>query len=301
MAAETDIISREPKHSGIYYVAKGAFWFSLGVVMIKTIGQRLPVIEIVLGRSVFGLFFVYYLARRAGVVKPRGGHGLLVVRGLLGFIPLLSGFYAFTKLPMADAVVLFNSAPVWAALLSFVLLGERLGGLGAVCVASSLVGVALVARPTFLFGGEPSLDPAGTLAALNAAFFAGLIFTLIRKISRTEHPLTIVLYFYLAAAPLAVIFSIPGWVTPRGWEWPLLIGLGFFTQAGQLNITKGLALVSTGKAAAANTLQIVFAALWGALFFSEIPPLMSVAGALVIIACTVVLGRIKEKPVESVA
>jgi drug/metabolite transporter (DMT)-like permease len=285
-----------PGRSGIHYVAIGAFWFSLGVLCIKTIGQRLPVMEIVLGRSVFGLVFVYWMARRAGVVAPRGGHGLLVVRGLLGFIPLVSGFYAFSTLPMADAVVLFNTAPVWAAILSLALLRERLGPAGAACAAASLAGVALVARPPFLFGGE-GLDPLGAACALNAAFFAGLIFTLIRKISRSEHPLTIVLYFYLVAAPLAVVFSVPGWVTPRGWEWALLVALGYCTQAGQLNLTKGLALVSAGKAAAGNTLQIVFAGLWGAIFFSEIPPWLSVLGAAIIIASTVALGRLKERPV----
>lgn len=300
MSIKTEPPAESTGHTGIYYVAKGAFWFSLGVLFIKTIGQDLPVVEIALGRSAFGLIFVYYMARRAGAVKPRGGHSLLILRGLLGFIPLLAGFYAFTKLPLADAVVLFNTNPIWAALLSFIILKERLGYAGAACVAVSLVGVVLVARPPFIFGGVEHLDPLGAASALGAAFFAGLIFTLIRKISRTEHPLTIVLYFYLVAAPLALVLSIPVWVTPSPWQWLLLIGIGFFTQAGQLNMTKGLALVSAGKAAAGHTMQIVFAAIWGAIFFSEVPTWLSLAGALIIIASTVVLGSLKERPAARV-
>jgi drug/metabolite transporter (DMT)-like permease len=278
------------------FVAKGAFWFSLGVLLIRTVGDGLPVFEIVLGRSVFGLALVYAMARKAGVVQPCGGHGMLVLRGFVGFIPLCAGFYAFATLPMADAVVLFNTAPVWAALLSFLLLGERLGYAGAACAGASLVGVVLVARPPFLFSGQAALEPLGVSAALAAAFFAGLIFTMIRKISRTEHPLTIVLYFYLVATPLAVLLSAAVWVTPSLSQLALLAGIGFFTQAGQLNLTKGLALVSTGKAAAGNTMQIVFATLWGLIFFTEIPPRLSVAGAAVIIASTIILGLLKERP-----
>lgn len=283
------------------YVAKGAFWFSLGVLLVRTIGESLPVMEIVLGRSVFGLAFVYVLARRAGAVKPCGGYGLLVIRGLVGFLPLVAGFYAFATLPMADAVVLFNTAPIWAALLSFLLLGERLGYAGMTCAGASLAGVALVARPPFLFQGQAALDPLGVSAALTAAFFAGLIFTLIRKISRTEHPLTIVLFFYMVAAPLAAVLSVPVWVTPDPMEILLLAGIGFFTQAGQLNLTKGLALVSTGKAAAGNTMQIVFASLWGLIFFTEIPPRLSVLGAAVIISSTVILGMLKDRPAPAKA
>ncbi|HEU0054714.1 MAG TPA: EamA family transporter, partial [Longimicrobium sp.] len=77
--------------------------------------------------------------------------------------------------------------------------------------------------------------------------------------------------------------------TPK--EWAVLLGVGISTQLGQVAITRGLHLERAGRATATGYLQIVFAALWGALFFSELPDMGTVIGAALIVGSTLLLAR----------
>jgi drug/metabolite transporter (DMT)-like permease len=79
------------------------------------------------------------------------------------------------------------------------------------------------------------------------------------------------------------------WPTPL--EWIVLLGVGVSTQLGQIAITRGLHLERAGRAAAVGYLQILFAAVWGALVFAEYPDLATLLGAAFIIGGTLALAR----------
>jgi drug/metabolite transporter (DMT)-like permease len=275
---------------GIRYMAYGAFWFSLMSLLVKTAGQRLPSSEIVLARAIVSLVLSYALLRQARVPIWGNDPKLLTLRGLLGAAALACFYYALVHLPLAEATVIQYTNPVFTALLAAWLLRERLGVREGACVAASLGGVLLIARPGFLFGAEHAIDPVTVGIALLGALLSAGAYVTIRRLARTEHPLVIVFYFPLVTVPATIPLVVPVAVWPRGWEWLLLLGVGVTTQIAQVYMTRGLQLLPAARATTVGYTQIVFAALWGALFFAEIPDRWSFAGAALIIASTLALA-----------
>lgn len=277
---------------GVLYVAVGAVFFSLGSALVKMAGQRLPFMEIVLGRSIFGIILCWWMMRRASVSWLGRNRGVLFLRGLLGAGGLICSFYAITHMPLADAIVLFYCNPIFAAILSFIFLGERLDRRAAICIPLCLAGVILVTRPPFLFGAGGGVDISGMsiAIALFAAVSAAGAYTCMRHLGGRDHPLTIVAYLYIVAIPVSLVGSIVEWVTPTLTEVAILAGIGVFTQIAQMCLTKGLELESTGTATAAGNLQVVFSALWGMVFFGEFPAGPAYAGAGFIILSTLILS-----------
>lgn len=276
--------------AGIRYMAASAFFFSVMSLLVKLAGQTLPTMQIVLARGVVLVTATGLLLRRAGV-SPRGDRtGLLLLRGLLGFTALTCFYFALVHLPLADATVIQYTNPVWTALIAAVVLDERIRGAEAAGVVASLVGVVLIARPRFLFGGG-GLDPVWVLVALGGALFSAAAYVTVRKLGTTEDPLVIVFWFAVVNAVAAVPAAAPSAVWPTGPEWLLLLGVGLSALGGQLFLTHGLGRERAGKAMAVAYLQIVFAAGWGALVFDEIPDAWMVAGALLVMGGTWAAGR----------
>ena len=164
-------------------------------------------------------------------------------------------------------------------------------------VLCSLLGVVVIARPSFLFGaGAAGLDLFAVGIALCGATLSAAAYVTVRKLSRTEHPLTIIFYFTLVTVPAAIPGTIAHAVWPTPLEWLLLLGVGASAQAGQVYLTRGLQLEPAGRATGGAYMQVVFAALWGALFFGEIPDVWVIAGAMIILGSTLLLGRLHAGP-----
>lgn len=275
---------------GFRYMAFGAFWFSLMSLLVKLAGQRLPSIEIVLVRALITLALSFALLRRARL-GLRGRHPrMLVLRGLLGALALAFFYFSLVHLPLAEATVIQYTNPIFTAVLAGIFLRERLGWRHAACVAASLTGVLLIARPIGLVGGgEAALNGTWVAIALAGAFCSASAYVTVRKMGTAEHPLVIVFYFPLVTVPLTLPFVAPVWIWPTGWEWLSLLGVGVTTQIGQVYMTRGLQLGPAGRATAVGYLQIIFAAIWGAAFFAEWPDGWSIVGALIILVATLIL------------
>jgi drug/metabolite transporter (DMT)-like permease len=273
-------------------MAAAAFFFSVMSLLVKAAGQRLPIQEVVLARSSVGAALCWYSLRRRGVPLWGERKGLLLLRGLLGYAGLSCFFYALVHLPLAEATVIQYTNPVFTALLAVVFLSEHIRPRDFLLVLLSLVGVALMARPAFLFGGlEGRPDPLAVGVALAGAVFSAAAYVTVRRLSRTEDPVVIVFYFALVATAGSIPLTALDPVLPTALEWATLAGIGVVTQIAQVFLTKGLREERAGRAMAVGYMQIVFAAVWGLLFFAEFPDLWGGAGALVIILSTAGLAR----------
>ena len=273
-----------------------ALFFSLMSLLVKAAGQTIPSMELVLARGVVSLVLSYWLVLRAGVSPWGNRKGLLTLRGILGFCALSAFYFSLTRLPIAEATVLQYLSPLFTVFLAALFIGERLTRAVLLPTMICLIGVILVARPAFIFGGMAGeLDPVAVAVALFGAIMAAAAYVTVRQASRTEHPLVIVFYFPLISTPAAIPFVISDFVWPHGWEWMLLLGVGVTTQIAQVYLTRGLALEPAGRAMTISYVQILFAAAWGALFFAEIPGLLSLAGSALVIGGTLYIalrGRI---------
>ncbi len=274
------------------YMVLSAFAFSVMTLFVKLAGRRLPSQELVTARAAVTLVLSYVALRRARVPLLGSRSPLLWLRGLTGFLALSCVYYAVTHMPLAEATLLQYLHPAFTALLAALVLRERLHPATLVSIALSMGGLLVILRPaTLLSSGHGAVPTLALMAAVGGALLTACAYVIVRKLGQREHPLVIVFYFPFVALPA----SIPGmWHTalwPVGWEWVLLLLLGVSTQIGQVAITRGLQLDHAGRAASYSFLQVVFAAVWGALFFAEVPSSTTIAGALLIMLGSVVSVR----------
>jgi drug/metabolite transporter (DMT)-like permease len=275
-----------------------ALAFSVMSMLVKVASVRIPTGEIVLVRAVITLAISYVLVARAGL-SPWGNHRLrLLSRGLLGFAALGCYYLALARLALADATTLHFTQPLITSLLAWWLLGERVGWAAGFALACGLGGVMLVVHPGVPL--DTGADPAGVAIALVSATFSSFAYVTVRKLVATEHPLVIVFYFPLVAAPLALPWALVDWVWPTPIEWLVLVGIGVTTQLGQVFLTMGLAIERAGRATAIGYVQIVFAVMWQLVIFGEQPGLGTLLGATLIIAGTLAVSA-TARPVEPAA
>lgn len=262
----------------------GAFWFSVMSVLVKLAGRRLPSMEIVFFRGILTLAMSYAIVKRARIEPVLGvNRRLLLQRGVLGAAALACFLFSLTHLPLAEATLIQYMNPVFAILVAHWWFRERMGAGEWVALAASLVGVLLITRPAFLFGGVASgIHPGHAVIALMGAAFSGSAYATIRQMPN-ERPEVVVLYLPLMSVPMSVPFIASNWHAPTLEEWLLLLGIGLATQLAQTSMTKGLQVEKTARATMVGYVQIIFAGTWGALLFGETITALTVAGAVIVL------------------
>ena len=269
--------------------------FSLMTVCVKQLDGRLPVTEVVLCRAVISVLLTGIALRMAGISPWGQRRGLLLARGLCGSIALLCFFQAIATLPLATATVLQYTYPTFTALAAALLLQEHLQRSIVLAVLVGWMGITLVSQPDWLTRGIDALPIVSVLIGLGGALFTALAYVCVRSLSSSEQPLVIILYFPLLSVPLTLPMVLQQGVWPNGTEWLWLLGVGVFTQLGQIWVTEGLSRMPAAQATSINYVQVVFAAFWGLLFFSEsINPWM-ISGGLLVLASTMISLASREK------
>ena len=265
-----------------------ALAFSLMTVCVKHLGGQLPVAEIVLVRSLISIVITLAMLQRVGVSPWGEQRGLLLVRGVLGTTALLCFFEALARLPLAAATLLQYTYPTLTALSAWLLLGEPIRRRIGIAVLLGWIGVMLVMQPDWINSTTsavmPELPAIAVTLGLGGALLTALAYVSVRQLSAREHPLVIVFYFPLVSVPatLPLLWGQAIWPSPEQWLW--LVGVGIFTQLGQIWLTEGLSALPAARATSINYVQVVFASLWGVLFFAE-----PITGA-VVLGATCVLG-----------
>jgi drug/metabolite transporter (DMT)-like permease len=258
-----------------------ALAFSLMAACVKAVGGRIPVAEVVLARSLVGLALSGWMVAAAGISPWGRRRGLLLLRGLLGSLALACVFAALTLLPLATATVIQYLYPTFAAVVGWWWLGEPIGIRVLLAMALGWVGVVLVCQPA-----AGAISATGVALALLGALLTALAYGSVRELGRSEHPLVILLYFPLLTLPLSLPWVALDPVLPQGADWLWLIGVGLFTQLGQLGVTHGLVRLPVARATAIGYGQVLFAALWGWLLFGEALAPATLLGACLILAAT---------------
>lgn len=283
---------------GIRAMILSALAFSVMSALVKLAGERLSSLQITLVRGVITLALSWWAVKRAGISPWGNDRRWLIARGLLGFAGLHCYYFAVTHLPLADATVIQLSNPLMVAIAAAVFLREPLRRPDVVGILLGIAGVVLVSRPSFLFGGASSdvgaaraLDPFALAVAVCGAIVSASVYVVVRKLRATEHPLVVVLQFPMLTVPLTLPLAVPVWVWPTPWEWLVLLGVGAFTQIGQVKMTQALHLEPAARATAVSYVQVLFAVLFGLVLFGESPTLWTLAGALSIAAGTVIVAR----------
>jgi len=276
-------------------MALSAFFFAAMAAFAKLLGTRVPTQEVILVRSVLNVLFTIGLMRHRGIPLRPNRTWLLLQRGALGYVALSCYFWSVANQPLATAILLHQTHPVFTALLALWFLSERPGPRFLPAFLLTAVGVWTIAPAAAGAGpGAGGLLP--LLAGLAASVLAGAAYVTVRHASRTEAQEAIVLWLPLTAIPLSLAGTLvagPVLPSPRDTAW--LLGVAVSAQLGQIYITRGLALVPAGRATLANPLTIAFGVLLGWLVFGEPVGWRTAAGGAAIAAAVLLAGSGKAR------
>ena len=261
--------------------------FALMAAIAKKMLPATPMQSVVLSRGILMTATFVTLARLQGVPVIGRHPWMLLFRGLLGYGALSCYFWSVQHLPLGDAVLLQYSHPVFVAAIAPFVLSEPTGRWHWPLVLTALLGVALIVGPA----GNPR-GPA--LIGLTGSLLSGIAYMAVRRLSKIEHTLTILVWFPLATIPLSLF-----WVARSGADALPKSGaevaghlLVFLTALlGQSTLTEGLRRAGAARATAVTMTGPVFGVIFGWLMFRTPPQAASIAGAALIITAVVLLAR----------
>ena len=271
-------ISDSTRAYGFSLLAFGLF--TTHDTVIKAIGNDYSVFQIIFFASLFSfipLTVMMMADRNLDNFRPR--HPWLIgVRTVLSLIGMSSAFYAFTVLPLSEVYALIFVTPLLITAFSVPLLGEKVGLMRWIAVIVGLCGVLVVLRP----GQEPM--EAGHIAALVAAVTSSLSNIIIRKIGSEERSAVLILIPMISGI-LVMATILPSVYVPTS-----LPDLGAMALVGLLAVGAQVSVIlayrvapSVAMIAPVQYTQILWATLFGAMFFNEYPDIWVAVGASIII------------------
>jgi S-adenosylmethionine uptake transporter len=208
-------------------------------------------------------------------------------RAVLGAVTIVTFFYALARLPLAETLALSLLAPCFTVLFGALLLHERVGKPIVLAVASGLAGMVVIVIPKFVATSMSASTLAGTGAVLVSTLSYSLSLVLLRSRATRDHPIIIVAVQNIGSG-LIIGLLVPFAPQPA---WPSLVSsdmlsfgvLGTLGIAGHLVLTRAYGMAPAARLAAADYTALIFAAVFGYVFFAETPRLTTVAGSLLII------------------
>lgn len=249
-------------------------------VVVKILGESYSSFQIIFFSGVMGfpLITVLLLSDRTdGTLIPRHPWWSML-RSVSATATGVMGFFAFSKLPLAQCYAIFFAMPLLITLMAIPMLGEKVGIRRGMAVLVGLIGVIIVLRP-----GSAPLD-IGHLAALGAAFAGALSSVIVRKIGQEERSVVLMLYpmvFSFFAMGLMMPFVyVPMPVEHLG----LTAVIAFLGALGAMLSIAAYRVAPTIIVAPMQYSQIIWAAIYGWLFFNEGIDGYTAAGTTVIIA-----------------
>ncbi len=252
-------------------------FFGLMAVTIRLASATLSTFEIAFFRNLFGLLALLPLLRYSapGVFRTRQLPRYFV-RSAIGIGSMLCGFWAIGHLPMAQAISLSYSTPLFVTIAAVIWLGEVVRRRRWTAVILGFIGVLVIVRP-----GTEGFS-AGSLVAIAAAVLSSIVAIQIKQLSRVDPPDTIVFYTYAFWVPLSLVPALFAWQWPQGIDWLWLVAIGVFGTGGQLFWTRALKLGEVSALTPISFMQLPLVTALAWLLFDEGVSHWTVAGALII-------------------
>ncbi|UUX48228.1 DMT family transporter [Nisaea acidiphila] len=300
--AETSLSARwaalSPNTQGALWIAVSCVIFSIMQANVKLLGARLDTFQIAFFRCAFGLAVILPFMFRAGpqVFKTRRPFAHLL-RGCLGAGAMACGFYSVTHMPLADATAISFAKPLFMIVLAVLFLNEKVRWRRWSATAVGFLGVLIMVRP-----GSSEIGFASGIALLGTMFVA-LVVVVVKKLSETESPLTILFSFGIISTSIMTIPALLVWQQPTWTELGLLLSVGALGSAGQACAVRGFKVGEATAVVPFDYSRLIFAGFIGYWLFADIPGPHTMAGAALIVASTLYIARreaqLGKKPVRN--
>ena len=261
-------------------------FFAGMAVVIRLASETLHTFEIAFFRNFFGMLAALPLLLRhgPGLLKtdqlPR-----YVVRCLLGVFAMFAGFWAIGHLPLAHAISLTYSSPLFVTIAAVFWLGEQVRARRWTAVVVGFIGVLVIVRP-----GTEGFS-AGSLVAVLAAILSGIVAIQIKQLSRTEPADRIVLWTTILWVPMSILPALWVWQWPSGITWLWVVAAGLLGTGGHMLWTRAIKLGEVSALQPISFMQLPLVAVAGWLLFGESLDRWTVLGAAIILAANAYIAH----------
>lgn len=274
---------RREKQKGILYILLAALFFSLMTAFVRLSGD-LPTMQKTLFRNLVAAIAAWIMLltskEKIGIKKEHWPD--LILRSSFGTVGMICNFYAIDRLNISDANMLNKLSPFFAIMMSYFILKEKASKKEWCIVAVAFFGAMFVVKPGFQMETVPAL------IGLLGGFGAGVAYTFVRKLGKNgvRGPV-IVMFFSTFSTIVCLPFFLASYEPMSLKQLLLLLGAGLAATGGQLSITAAYTHAPAREISVYDYTQVIFAALWGFLFFGQIPDLWSVIGYVIIIGAAI--------------
>ena len=270
---------------GIVLCVLSTIGFTVMGAMVRYVGDRIPVGELVFARNIVVLVpLVAFLALRGNLrstIRTENFRGHFT-RGFVNIISIFCHYAGLVRIPLAEATAIGFATPLFTVALAAIFLGEvvRLWRWSAVFVG--FIGVLVMLSP-HLEASHGSQAALGAILVLASAFLIAVVMIHVRHLSKTETTPRLVLYysFFAAVASLATLYW--GWVVPSWSDLLALLCIGACGGLGQTLITESLRYAPASVVAPFGYASMLWSVLIGYFWLGELPVAIVFFGAAIVI------------------
>ena len=260
--------------------------FGLMAVVIRLASETQHPFEIAFFRNLFGLLFTLPLLFKHGMgLLKTSKLPLYLLRCAIGTVGMLAGFWAIVHLPLAQAVAISYSTPLFVTIGAVWVLGETVRVRRWAAVLIGFIGVIILLRP------DADTFTGASLVALLAAVMSASVAISIKFLTRTESPDAIVVFTTALWVPMSLVPALLFWQTPSGITWLWLVLAGFFGTVAHMCWTRALQLGDASILTPISFMQVLVVGVFGWWLFDESVDHYTLIGALIIFGSNLYLAH----------
>ena len=270
-----------PVTRGILLMVASTVGFATMHVLVRYVSAELHPFQIAFFRNAFGVVVFLPLMLKTGFAmfhtRRLGLHGL---RAVLNVTAMLCFFSALSMTPIAQVTALAFTAPIFAAVLSVLLLREQVHVRRWTAILLGFLGTLVILRP-----GLQSID-LGSLLTLVAAVLWAATMIVIRVLGRSESSLTITAYMNVLLALLSFVPALLVWQAPSVTALLWLLAIGILGTLAQIALAQSLKEAEPGAVMPFDFLKLIWVTILGYLLFTELPDAFIWLGGAIIVLST---------------
>ncbi|MFZ5723318.1 MAG: DMT family transporter [Pseudomonadota bacterium] len=274
-------VAAGPRHDlrrGVIYAVLTTMVGSTAAAAAKFLGDRVSPYVIVFAQYLVGvLVLLPWLLRRGPRALATGRFALHFWRSIAGWVGFMAYYVALVHVPLVDASLLRSAAPIWVPLVLFCWLGVRLPPVRWLAIGIGFAGVLLILHPDAQ--GISVWHLVGSLAGIGL----GISMATTRRLAASESPQAIIFYYFGIAAVATLPFAIAAWQPVSLVDTLVLAFIGLSIYVTMALYTAAYTWAKSSVISPLSFLGVVFAGLFGFLFWNEVPSWLTVAGILLVI------------------
>jgi len=269
-------------------------FFSIMVIFIRKASENLHILEVVFFRNLLAFIVILPLLKSTGLAAIKMNNTkLFFIRGFFGAIGMLAGFTCLTLIPLAQATAISFSKPIFITIGATMFLGEIIKARRIAAIIIGILGMLIIVQP-----GVNTLS-FGIMLAIIAALAHSLNALIVKKLTLTDSPQSIVTWMVIILIPITLIPAITVWQWPNFETWLYLWGIAIVGTLAHFSWTKSYTMAEITSLESIEFIKLPIMALFGWMIFSEVPDTWTWIGGSIIFMSTIYISNREAKATKS--